>query len=285
MNTPPSPVGLIGLGLMGSALAARLVAQGHPVVGFDIRPERRINATSTADVFAQCPLVFLSLPTHHEVNAVLFESAGQLRAGQIIIDTTTGEPANSEALARSLSEKGVSYLDGTISGNSDQARAGDIVWMVGGETTALWRCASLLRQLGRELVHTGPAGSGARMKLVTNLALGLNRAALAESLAFAEALGLDASEALRVLRSSAAHSRVMDAKGEKMLKRDFAPQAMLSQHLKDVRLIRAEAARAGLGLPLTAAHELLLQRAEEMGLGELDNSAVIEALRGRGGER
>jgi 3-hydroxyisobutyrate dehydrogenase-like beta-hydroxyacid dehydrogenase len=278
-----SPIGLIGLGLMGSALAARLVAHGHPVVGFDVREERRVGASSAAEVFAQCHLVFLSLPTHREVNAVLAESAGQLRHGQIIVDTTTGEPANSEALARSLAEQGVSYLDGTISGNSDQARAGDIVWMVGGDATALADCAPLLRQLGRELFHTGPTGSGARMKLVTNLALGLNRAALAESLAFAEAIGLDAAEALRVLRSSAAYSRVMDAKGEKMLKRDFAPQAMLSQHLKDIRLIRAEAARAGLELPLSAAHEVLLRRAEEMGLGGLDNSAVIEALRATGG--
>jgi 3-hydroxyisobutyrate dehydrogenase-like beta-hydroxyacid dehydrogenase len=117
------------------------------------------------------------------------------------------------------------------------------------------------------------------MKLVTNLVLGLNRAALAEGLAFAESLGLDAAASLRVLRSSAAYSRVMDTKGEKMVQGEYTPQARLSQHLKDVRLIRAAGTSAGAELPLSAAHKALLERAVEMGLGDLDNSAVIEAVR------
>jgi 3-hydroxyisobutyrate dehydrogenase-like beta-hydroxyacid dehydrogenase len=121
------------------------------------------------------------------------------------------------------------------------------------------------------------------MKLVSNLVLGLNRAALAEGLAFAEALGLAAAAALRVLRASAAYSRIMDAKGEKMVSGDFSPQARLSQHLKDVRLIRAAGAERGMDLPLSAAHEAILERAEALGLGDLDNSALIEALRRRSG--
>jgi 3-hydroxyisobutyrate dehydrogenase-like beta-hydroxyacid dehydrogenase len=110
------------------------------------------------------------------------------------------------------------------------------------------------------------------MKLVTNLVLGLNRAALAEGLAFAQALGLEGAATLEVMRRSMAYSRIMDTKGEKMVLRDFAPQAKLSQHLKDVRLMM-EAAE--LTLPLTWAHRALLEKAVALGYGELDNSAVI----------
>ena len=117
------------------------------------------------------------------------------------------------------------------------------------------------------------------MKLVTNLVLGLNRAALAEGLAFGEALGLDAATVLSVLQESMAYSRIMDTKGLKMVSSDFTPEARLSQHLKDVRLIRAAAVGAGLELPLSAEHEAWLERAEAQGLGSFDNSALIEVLR------
>jgi 3-hydroxyisobutyrate dehydrogenase-like beta-hydroxyacid dehydrogenase len=113
------------------------------------------------------------------------------------------------------------------------------------------------------------------MKLVTNAVLGLNRAALAEGLAFAKALGLDLQETLSVLRETPAYSRAVDVKGAKMINQNFEPEARLSQHLKDVRLMIAAAKRAGMKLPLTETHENLLKKAEAGGLGELDNSAII----------
>ena len=115
------------------------------------------------------------------------------------------------------------------------------------------------------------------MKLVTNLVLGLNRAALAEGLVFAQMLGLDPQPTLEALMVSASYSRVMDAKGVKMLSGDFNPQARLSQHLKDVRLMLAAAHANSQELPLTQAHRLLLERAEGLGCGALDNSAIIRA--------
>lgn len=117
------------------------------------------------------------------------------------------------------------------------------------------------------------------MKLVTNLVLGLNRAALAEGLAFAESLGLDPAMALAVLRESMAYSRIMDTKGPKMVARNFTPEARLSQHLKDVRLIREAAARVGRSLPLSTEHQRLLELAESLGLGDHDNSAILDAIR------
>jgi 3-hydroxyisobutyrate dehydrogenase-like beta-hydroxyacid dehydrogenase len=117
------------------------------------------------------------------------------------------------------------------------------------------------------------------MKLALNLVLGLNRAVLAEGLTFAEALGLNPETALEVLRAGPAWSRVMETKGGKMLRRDFTPEARLSQHLKDVRLILAAGERGGAPLPLSSLHREILERAEAEGLGAEDNSAVIEIWR------
>jgi 3-hydroxyisobutyrate dehydrogenase-like beta-hydroxyacid dehydrogenase len=135
--------------------------------------------------------------------------------------------------------------------------------------------------LGRNVFHVGACGSAAKMKLVTNLVLGLNRAALAEGLAFAAAIGVEPAAALEVLAGSMAYSRAMDAKGRKMVEGDFSVQARLSQHLKDVLLMQRAAADAGLALPLTETHRRLMEQAEADGLGELDNSAIIRVLQRR----
>ena len=115
------------------------------------------------------------------------------------------------------------------------------------------------------------------MKLVANLVLGLNRAVLAEGLSFAKSLGLDLNLVLDVLKSGAAYSKVMDAKGRKMIDEAFEPQAKLSQHLKDVRLILKLATASDRELPLSLLHQQLLESAESAGNGDLDNSAIIRA--------
>ncbi len=281
-NTP-SAIGIVGLGLMGSALASRLSHGGFPVRGFDTDARcagafAALGGEAAGDanaVLGTCDVVLLSLPSHREVRAVLAEGAGHLRAGQIVVDTTTGEPKAAIESARELAACGVFYLDATISGSSAQAREGDVIWMVGGEREAFERCAEIFRCLARETVHTGAAGSGSKMKLVTNLVLGLNRAALAEGLALAGALDLDLAQTLAVLLKSAAYSRIMDTKGEKMISGDFTPVARLSQHLKDVRLMLAA---TPLALPLSETHRELLEKAVALGYGDLDNSAVIKAI-------
>jgi 3-hydroxyisobutyrate dehydrogenase-like beta-hydroxyacid dehydrogenase len=177
-----------------------------------------------------------------------------------------------------LAARGVAYLDATVSGSSEQARRGEAVVMVGGDPRAFAACRDVFDAIARNAFHVGPVGAGARMKLATNLVLGLNRAALAEGLAFARRMGLDPSLTLEILRAGAAYSRIMDAKGPKMIAGDFAPQARLSQHLKDVRLILAEARRAGAATPLSEAHRGLLEAAEAAGFGAADNSAIIRAF-------
>ena len=151
--------------------------------------------------------------------------------------------------------------------------------MVSGDRRSFEACDDLWAVLGQNTFYVGASGNAARMKLVSNLVLGLNRAALAEGLVLAEALGLDLATTLEVLRGSPAYSRQMDTKGPKMLASDFAPQARLSQHLKDVQLMLQAAREQGVTLSLTETHRRLLAQAEWLGLGELDNSAIYRVLR------
>ena len=132
--------------------------------------------------------------------------------------------------------------------------------------------------LGDKTFYTGDSGSAAKMKLVTNLVLGLNRAALAEGLAFAEATGVAPAAALEVLMGTVAYSRTMDNKGRKMVEGDFTTQARLSQHLKDVQLMLQAASESGMKLPLSETHRDLMSQAEAAGWGDLDNSAIIKVL-------
>jgi len=279
-----APVGLVGLGLLGSALARRLSQAGFPVVGFDIAPERRDALAGTIAVanevaeVASCHRIFLSLPTSREVAAVLAALEPTLRQGVVIIDTTTGDPKTVEPLGRQLDALGVGYLDATISGSSADVERGEAIAMVGGPADVVARAAQLLSAVVRRWHHVGGWGDGTRLKLVTNLALGLHRAVLAEALGLAAAMGLDLAATLAVLRDSAAYSRVMDTKGDKMVRGDFAPQARLSQHLKDVRLILAEGERTGARLPLSELHRQLLEAVEALGLGDRDNSAILRAF-------
>jgi 3-hydroxyisobutyrate dehydrogenase-like beta-hydroxyacid dehydrogenase len=271
---------------MGSALADRLVGAGQRVIGWDIEDERRGAlrerggevAHDAQEVFSGCSRVLLSLPSHREVGDVVRAAGTTLSRGLTIIDTTTGDPASTEALARTMDEQGIVYLDATISGSSAQVRAGSATLMVGGDAESFAACSDIFALIGSQVFHTGSTGTGAKMKLVTNLVLGLNRAALAEGLAFAESIGLDPTLSLAVMRGSLAYSRIMDTKGERMVRGDFAPDARLSQHLKDVHLIVDTGRDAGLPMPLSAAHRAVLEEAEAAGYGELDNSAIIKVL-------
>jgi 3-hydroxyisobutyrate dehydrogenase-like beta-hydroxyacid dehydrogenase len=282
-----APVGLIGLGLMGRAMGERWMKSGGKVLGYDRDPSAMgrfqeiggVVGADAASVFAVCEVVLLSLPSDREVRQVLLEADPAIRPGQLVVDTTTGDPESTRAVAAELAARGVDHVDATISGSSEQTRQGQTLWMAGGEQAAFDRCRDLFRILSRQTIHTGPSGTGATMKLVTNLVLGLNRAALAEGLAFADAIGLELERTLEVLRSSMAYSRIMDSKGERMVCGEFQPpQARLSQHLKDVRLILNSSSRAGQPLPLSEAHRLLLELGETLGLGDLDNSAILRAI-------
>jgi 3-hydroxyisobutyrate dehydrogenase-like beta-hydroxyacid dehydrogenase len=277
-------IGVIGLGLMGSALTERLLEHGFRVLVWNRTREKSRalvarGAEWSDNPLTSCDRVIISLYTTDVVEAALAQLDTGLHAGQVLLDTTTGEPEQTAALGARLAGRGVQYLDAPISGSSEQTRRGEATVLVGGDRATFEACADLWRVMGAKTIHVGSVGSAAKMKLITNLVLGLNRAALAEGLAFAEAIGIAPAAALEVMTGSMAYSRAMDAKGRKMIEHDFTVQARLSQHLKDVRMMLQAAGGAGMPLPLADTHRRLMEKAEAAGLGELDNSAIIEVLR------
>ena len=286
-ETAPETIGLVGVGLLGSAMAERLVAHGFRVKGFDLNASRveafRLlggqAAGGAGEVIAGCRRIVLSLPDSAAVGVVLKQVAAHWHDGQVLIDTTTGAPAAAVATGRGLAARGVAYLDAAVCGNSEELRRGEVLVVAGGRASAFEECQDVFATFVRRCWRVGGWGAGLKMKLTANLVLGLNRVVLAEGLGFAEALGLDPELALAVLHASSSYSRVMDLKGRKMLERDFAPQARLAQHLKDVRLMLEAAAEAGVKLPLSERHRQLLEQAEAAGWGGLDNSAIIEVFR------
>jgi 3-hydroxyisobutyrate dehydrogenase-like beta-hydroxyacid dehydrogenase len=277
-------VGMIGLGLMGTALTERLLDAEYSVWVHNRTREKADpllarGARWADNPLAECERVLISLYTTDTVEEVLGRLGEALRPGQILIDTTTGEPEQTARLGARLAERGVHYLDAPISGSSQQTREGNVTTIVGGPRETFDACRDLFDCWSAKTIYAGPCGSGSKMKLVSNLVLGLNRAALAEGLVFAETLGLDTESALEVLMGSMSYSRIMDTKGKKMIKGDFRAQARLAQHLKDIRLIVAAATQAGQALPLSAVHQQLLEAAVSAGLGDEDNSAIIQAIR------
>lgn len=281
--------GLLGIGLLGSALAERLLAVGG-LRGFDLDGGQRrafadlggTIAEDAAEVVEHVEILFLSLPTSDTVATLLEQLDPHFRPGQIVVDTSTGDPAQMIAIGESLARRGVEYVEALVAGSSVQVRAGQVTLFVGGAEDAVAGVDALLDAISNQRFHLGPVGAASRFKLVHNLVLGLHRAVLAEGLTFAESLGIDPAVALRILSQTPAASTVMQTKGNAMVTREFPPQARLSQHLKDVRLILAEAAAHDCRTPLSELHAELLQQAEALGFGDADNSAIIEAFQSLG---
>lgn len=287
-----APVGLIGIGLVGSALAEHLLARGYPVVGYDIDATRQRwlqdqggrAVDSPAAVAATCRRIVLSLLTSEIVRAVVEGPRGLLSSAirpTLIIDTTTGDPEQTEGLAARLRLQDVALVEATISGSSRQIRERQALFLTAGDHAAVTAAAELLAALTDRTLYVGPSGNAARAKLASNLVLGLNRLALAEGLVFAECLGLDLTAFLDVLRASPAASAAVDSKGAKMIAADFAPESRVRQHRKDLGLIMDYATRCGQPLPLAQVHLAVLDRLIAAGAGEQDTAAVISELRWR----
>ena len=286
-------IGLIGIGLVGTAIAERLLAGRFDVVGFDIDSEKCMHlkelggkaVSSPAQVAQEADRVVLSLPETDIVRQVIEGTAGIPQAKtppKYIIDTTTGDPDETVALAQRLAERGIHFLDSTISGSSQQVRDGEAVFMVGGDKAAFDACSDVFQALTEKVFYLGASGNGSKAKLASNLILGLNRLTLAEGLVFARNLGLDLDAFLELLKVTPAYSAVMDTKGKKMLNDDFTAESRIRQHHKDVSLILKYAGMAGQELPLSRVHLDVLEKAITAGDGELDNAAIIREIRRRG---
>jgi 3-hydroxyisobutyrate dehydrogenase-like beta-hydroxyacid dehydrogenase len=292
--TAPPVVGLVGLGLVGTALGGRLMQAGYDVLGHDHRDEAcaawRESGRNTAtlrEIGAACATIVLAVFDTAGVlevieGGLLDADAPAVTTVQTIIDCSTGDPDALETLAARLALRGIDFIEAPLSGSSRQIAAGAATMLLGGEAAAIARCAPL-QVLAAERIHVGGAGMGARAKLATNLVLGLNRAVLAEGLVFAEKLGIAPATFLQLVLATPARSDAALAKGEMMVNGEFTPpQSRIRQHLKDVDLMLAAAQATGQRLPLSEAHAELLRAAVEAGDGDLDNAAVVRQLRREG---
>lgn len=282
-NTNSAPIGVIGLGLLGSALCDRLLDQHWQVRCFNRTKEKAQPLIDRGAVWSDNPLeecqrIVVCLYNSAAVRECLEGLAGGFKQGQLVVDATTGGPDDAQQLGSWLAESGVKYLETPIAASSDQTRRGQAVAFVGGSQSTFEQSQDLLQALTAAAHYVGEWGAAAKFKLVNNLILGLNRVALAEGLVLADRLGLDAANTLAVLKQCNSYSGVMDTKGQKMVDGDFATQARLAQHAKDVRIILEEAAKRNLDLPLSKTHLQLLELGESMGLGDLDNSAIVRVL-------
>jgi 3-hydroxyisobutyrate dehydrogenase-like beta-hydroxyacid dehydrogenase len=284
-------VGAIGLGLLGSALTTSLLKRGFDVQGFDQDPERLREhrqrgghaVGSVREAAEGVDRLLLCLPTSEISRAVCLGAGGiasVAQPGTVVIDATTARPADSIAINHGLAEHGVSYLETTISGSSTMARKRDIVVMVGGSPDALQRVRPVLDAMARSVRHVGGPGAGATTKLIVNLVLGAHRLVLAEALVLGEQSGVDLPVLLDVLKDGAAYSKAMDGWGERMVTGDHdEPMSRIRQHAKDVGLILEQGQAVGAPLWVCATVAQVLTVAQEQGLSDADNSAVIEVLR------
>jgi len=282
-------IGIVGLGFVGLALAERLLEAGGAVMGLDPDPARVAllvsrgghAASSLVQMARACEAVVVAVYSAGQVEEVLFGAEGLTEGTDRLtcLCVTTCTPERSAAIARRLAQDGHALIEFPLSGTSAQIRRGEATGLVAGDLAARAEQAALLAMLCPERLEFGPAGDAARAKLGINLVLQLNRAALAEGLAFAEALGLEPAAFLTALRRSAAASAVMAGKGPKMAARDFRPESHIAQTFKDADMILETARAAGQELPLMAAQRVLLRDAIALVGGDQDSSAVIEAIR------
>lgn len=279
---------MIGLGLIGTALAARLIDARIGVIGFDIDPARcralgdigGEPAASARELMARCRTIVVAVYSAAQAQSLFDEidPATDL-SHALMICVTTCAPHEIAAIAKRAEEARLSLVEAPLSGSSADVREGSATALLAGDAHLIEAAGFVLGVLCPQQTRIGRIGDAARAKLAINLILQGNRAALAEGIAFAEAIGLDAATFLATARQSAAYSRVMDSKGRKIVARDFTPQSHLAQTLKDAELILEEGRRCGQVLPMTSVQAgLLRETIARLGEG-CDSAAIIEAIR------
>lgn len=287
-------IGIVGLGLMGSAFSHHLIASGFDVQGFDIDEKRLREFKERGGTPVESPAaaargarwVLTSLPTSEIVREVVFGPRGILEGaapGLYLADATTARPQDSERIAAELAERGIHFLDAAVSGTSAMAWKKDLIVIAGGAEDHFTACEPLFAGFSRAYYRMGAVGSGAMTKLIINLVLFGNRLALAEGLVFGMKAGMDCDNLLRVLQDGACSSKTMIDKGPKMLRGDYTPEGQVKTSLKDGRLALEQGQRVGSPMLVAGLWTQLQQAGYQQGLGELDSVAFIEVLRMLGG--
>jgi 3-hydroxyisobutyrate dehydrogenase len=284
-------IALLGLGLMGTGMASRLLGQGYPVTVYNRSPEKTQPlaklgasvATTAKQAVLQADIVISMLADDHAARSVWLGEDGALAGapgGAVLIECSTATVAwvKELAAAAGAANRNLKFLDAPVTGSKPHAAAGELTFLVGGAAEDLKTVTPVLSAMGKQIVHLGPVGSGALMKLINNFVCGVQVVALGEAIAAIERSTLNREQAVGVLTGGAPGSPIVKMVAARMLASTFEPNFPLKLITKDLTYAQQQAGHTEVG----AAALKTFQRAIDAGLGDLDFSAVIKLLRDAG---
>jgi 3-hydroxyisobutyrate dehydrogenase-like beta-hydroxyacid dehydrogenase len=282
-------IGIIGVGLLGSAVASRLLKRKFKVKGYDTRPKQvralqpmgLMTARSIAEVAADTDAVFTILPSLESVETTILGAGGLIETlppRATLIQMSTISPELARRLAKALTAKGLGFLDAPMSGTSSMVERGDCAIFVAGDRKRAAGCRAVFDAIAKKAFYLGDAGMASLAKLATNLLVGLNTAALAEALVLAAKGGLAPALLVDILKESAAASKMVDIRGPLMVSHRFDAQMKVDLFLKDFKLMLEEGRRLEVPLPLTSVTQQLATATAVAGRGEEDLAAIVTTL-------
>lgn len=278
--------GMVGVGNMGGRMARRMVEAGYPVRAFDADPARiRASgaepAASLADLATRCDVIMLSLPDSSVIESVVRGPGGLLasaRAGQVIVDLSTADPASTRGLHAELADQGVAYLDAGISGGAAAADNGTLTLMVGGDAGALERVRPLLDSFSAHIHHMGASGTGHVTKVLNNFLNGVTLAATAEVMVAGKKAGLDLTQLLEVINSSSGVSFASLNRFPHIIKGDYLEGGLTGRLMaKDVRLYLSLADDLGVSTLVGPGTLTAFQVSNALGYGDVISNRVVDA--------
>ena len=282
-------VGYIGLGLMGKPMAHNILKAGFPLVVHnrsraavdELVTEGARAAFSPAEVASNVDVVFTNLPDSPDVELVVLGEGGIIEGvheGLIFVDNSTIKPAIARRLAQRLQEKGVLCLDAPVSGGDIGAQQGTLTIMVGGPEIALQRVEPVFKAIAKNVTHVGDAGAGQIAKAANQIMVAAQMVAMGELLILARKAGADPQKVIQAIRGGAAQCWTLDTKPPRLFADNRQPGFKAYMQAKDLGIVLDTARQYGIPLPATAIHTQLFNAMLELGMGELDNSAVIGVL-------
>ena len=283
-------VALLGVGTMGAGMAANLLKAGFSLSVYNrtATKARAIDgarfASTPAEAVLDASVIISMLADDAASREVWLDENGALDAaadGAVLVESSTVSPAWIAELAMLAGRRGLDLLDAPVTGSRLQAEAGQLSFLVGGSDSALKKAIPVLKAMSKEIVHFGPVGSGAKMKLINNFLCGVQVASLAEGLVWIERSGLDRDKALAFLKGGAAGSPLLGAISARMASQNYAVNFLLKLMRKDLVYAESEAAQCNVDLKTSEIARTLFEAAIEQGLGDQDMASVIEPLRAR----
>jgi len=283
-----SKIGFVGLGIMGAPMAGHLLAAGHELCVYDIRPAPAALVEQGAKVCAsgrevaqKSDVIITMVPDTPHVAAALFDPNGVaegLSPGKIVVDMSSISPVETKVFAKRINDLGCAYLDAPVSGGEVGAKAASLTIMVGGPADAFEKVKPLFDRMGKNITLVGGNGDGQTCKVANQIIVALNIEAVGEALLFASKMGADPAKVRQALMGGFASSRVLEVHGERMVKRTFDPGFRIELHQKDLNLALSSARAVGLSLPNTATAQELFNACAAHGGKAWDHSAMVRAL-------